>query len=221
MLPLFLFFLLGIVIFINLGRFVDVTKKPVQADLIVSLGGDTHGCRLTKALELYKAGFSKSKKIIYTSTDFIYNKSLATRSRKAYLQNEGVEAENIVNVDASLVTNTMEELFFVKEYMLRYHLKSVIFVSHPTHSGRIVRLADYIAGYKNSGLSLMVASYEPAWWNREHYYTNRHAIKETGIAIIKLIYNLVKYSSPLIRYTQYSKKISSGSWEQALKRMDQ
>ncbi len=35
----FILALFSLFVFLNLGRFIDVTEEPVQADIIVSLGG--------------------------------------------------------------------------------------------------------------------------------------------------------------------------------------
>jgi len=48
--------LFSLLVFMNLGNFIDVTQKPVQADIIVSLGGGS-GCRIQTALSLYKNGY--------------------------------------------------------------------------------------------------------------------------------------------------------------------
>ncbi len=212
----FFLILFSVTIFINLGRFVDVTQKPVNADIIVSLGGGLGDLRQKKTLNLYKDGFSKSGKIIYTGGIKKYY-----RIWGVYLENNGILKQDIIHIDKSIAYNTMEEIFFIKQYMLKHHMKSVIFVSHPQHSRRITILANSVAGYKEAGIDLVVVSAEPRGWNREEYYKSRTSIRSTMREIVKLFYNLIKYNTPLIRYTQYSKKTQNGEWETALEQLDE
>ena len=205
-----------IIIFINLGKFVDISQKPFKADIIVSLGGDYMGCRMKTALSLYKNGYSKSEKLIYTHKDTINGAFTPFLSIKEYLLSNSVKNKNIVHIDESIVTNTMEEVYFIKKYMLAHQYKSVIFVSHPYHSKRISILAKAVAGYEKAGLHILIASCNPKWWNRSAYYMNETAFRETINEIGKLFYNLLKYGTPLIHYTEYAKKIQNREWEKAL-----
>lgn len=200
-----------IVLLINLGRFLDITAAPKKADIIVSLGTrDSSASSLKRALRLYEDGFSKSGKIIFTGGI----KKYYYRVWGIYLENNDVPKQDIIYIDQSIACNTMEEVLFIKQYMIRHHMKSVIFVSHPHHSRRITILANSIAEYKEAGLNLIVASVEPRKWSRDEYY------KSTISEIVKLFYNLIKYSAPLIQYTQYSKKMQNDEWEKALERLD-
>lgn len=208
-----------VIIFLNLGRFIDVTQKPLKSDIIISLGGD-NGCRLETALKLYKEGLSASGKLMYTGREAIGPSYSLSLSKKKYLENNGVQTQGIIHVDKSIITNTMGEVFFIKEYMLRHNLKSVIFVSHPQHSRRISTLAKYVADYNSAGLDFIVASCHPEWWNKEHYYMNELAIKVSIREALKLIYNFIKYNTPLIAYTKYSAQQRSGEWEAALERLN-
>jgi hypothetical protein len=207
-----------IILLISLGRFLDVTQKPVNADIIVSLGGimDSSDFRLKRALKLYKNGFSRSGKIIFTGGI----KKYYYKVWGIYLENNGIPKQDVIYIDQSIAYNTMEEVLFIKQYMLKHHMKSVIFVSHPQHSRRITILANSIAGYKEAGLNLMVASVESRQWRREESYKGIISIKSTISEIVKLFYNLIKYSDPLIQYTQYSKKVQNNEWEKALERLD-
>jgi len=110
---LFLLSLLALYLFMNLGRFVDVTQQPVKADIIVSFGGDS-GSRIKRSLQLYKEGYSRSHKIIYTGRDQISRQSNdPLYSTKQYLINNGINEDDIVHIDFSMIRNTMEEIFFV------------------------------------------------------------------------------------------------------------
>ncbi len=209
--------LIGLYAFLNLGKFVDVSSEPVKSDIVVALGGDFSGCRLKKALELYKKGYSKSGKILYTSRDSVSKSLDKSGSREQYLLNHGVAEENIVHVKREMVFNTMEEVLFIKKYMLYHHYKSVLIVSHPQHSRRIQTFAKYFAKYEDSDLTLHIASCQPKWWNAKKYYESETARKVTFMEVEKLIYNLLKYNPLMIKYTNYSKAHKAQMWNNEIR----
>jgi len=177
-------------IFINLGEFLDITEEPKKTDVIVYLGGGGYE-RMGKALELYKLGYSKTDKLIFTSSLTFYIDKKTVIDKKVYFTEHGILEHNLIH--AKKVKNTMEEVLFVKNYMLRHDLKNVIFVSDPPHSRRIIFLAQSIAEYKKSGLSCSVVSSDVNWWNKKYYYKKRKAIAMTISELIKLPYNYFLY----------------------------
>lgn len=215
-----LFCIIILIIFFNLGRFVDITQPPVKSDIIVSLGGDESGCRIQKALNLYKEGFSISGKFIFTDVDYINSSFSPINSRIDYLKTNGIPRQKIIHVDETMIYNTMEEVFFIKKYMQKHRYKTVIFVSHPQHSRRIEFLAKYIANYDEAGLKLKVVSCGPYWWDREHYYTTEVGYKVAIYETIKLFYNAFKYNPLLISDTAYGDKLNTNQWEKAINELD-
>lgn len=206
--------------FLNLGRFLDVTEAPIKSDIIVSLGDDYSGIRLKKALEIYKQGYSKSKILIYTGRDTLHHSVNISGSKHAYLLNQDLKNKNIINIDKTIIQNTMEEVLFIKKYMLYNNYNSVIFVTHPTHSRRIKTFAEYIGHYRESGLTLSIVSCDTHWWNKEKYYLNRTAVNETMYEIIKLFYNLIKYGTPLVNYTKYSHRMKNNDWNAVVRKLN-
>ena len=215
---LVLFVVTGVILFVNLGRFIDVTKVPQKADIIVSLGGDS-GCRLQQALALYQAGYATSQKLLYTGDDRISKRLDTSLSKTQYLRHHGMTREHRVHVDATLVSNTMEEVYFVQQYMITHRYRKVIFVSHPQHSRRIATLASIVADYHADGLSFTVVSCEPRWWNRTCYFKNDTAIKAALRELAKLVYNVLKYGTPLRDYTSYVQADKVELWEQAIEKL--
>jgi len=174
-------------LFLNLGNFFDVSQEPKQSDIIVSLGGD-NGSRIKKTLELYDNNMSKSGKIILTGVDgFDHGMKLYELDWRAdYLAKKGVSHQNIVfNTKAK---NTMEEIQFIKRYMLANHLHSVMFVTDPPHSRRIRFFASEVAKYKDANISYRVVATNDAWWDRDHYYRNPDAVIFVLNESIKLSY---------------------------------
>lgn len=214
---LFFFILLGLYIFINLGKFVDVSSIPVESDIIVSLGGDPSGCRLKKALKIYKQGYSNSGKILYTSYDSVSKSFDKSGSKKQYLQNQGVLKQDIIQVRSKMVSNTMEEVLFIKKYMLFHHYRSVLIVSDPYHTRRIQIFAKYFAQYEDSDLVLHIASCQPKWWNAKKYYKNKISFKATLLEVEKLAYNVLKYNPLMIKHTHYFKANKEGMWDNEIR----
>ncbi len=209
------FLILFVVGFLNLGHFIDASQEPTEADIIVSLGGGD-GCRIKKALKLYQKGYSTSSKILYTGREIV-NPSLPTHfSKSEYLIQNGVKKENIVFVKRGVIVNTVEELFFIKEYMKRHKYKSVLIISAPIHTRRIKVLADQIAKYDDAGIQYRVSSCKKSWWNPEIYYKDPIIRDSVFLEFQKLIYNLLKYSPLFMEYTSYAQKRDSAVWEDAL-----
>ncbi len=213
---LFLFItIITVYLFLNLGNFMDITEEAKKSDIIVSLGGDHYGCRVKKTVSLYKQGISSSGILLYTGPDDLHRDFKEFRSKKQYFLDQNIKDENIFHVNR--ITNTMEELFFIKKYMLHNNYKSVVFVSHPHHSRRIEMLANIIAGYKDNGLNLSIVNCNPVYWEKNKYYTNKTALTATLLDAVKLVYNLVKYNPLLIKYTGYSKINREKLWDNILK----
>lgn len=214
-----IFCIIIVYLFLNLGNFMDITGRPKQADIIVALGGDHNsGCRLKKAVSLYREDFSKSKIFIYTGSDSTQGNFNEFSTRKQYLLAQNIKNKNIFHADFNMVVNTMEEVLFIKKYMLHYNYKSVLFVSHPQHSRRIITLANFVADYKEAGLRLSVVSCNPDYWNKGNYYTNKISLMSTLQETMKLIYNITKYNFLLIKYTIYSKYNKDLQWDNILKK---
>jgi len=217
---LLLITILVIYLFLNLGNFMDVTEKPRKADIIVSLGGGMSGDRLKKAISLYKEGFSKSKIFIYTGTDSAEGNFQEFNSRKQYLLSQNIKSKNIFHVDKNMITNTMEELLFIKKYMLYTNYKSVLFVSHPQHSRRISVLANFLANYKENDLQFSIVSCDLDSWNKSNYYKNKTSLVTTLRETMKLIYNLMKYNFIHIKHTDYYEQHKDVKWDNILKKID-
>lgn len=184
------FFLL-IILIMNLGRFLDITDTPKKVDIIVYLGGGWSE-RIEKSLQLYKLGYSKANKIIVTGPiKGRSKKDLNGFNKIKYLKEHGVPEKNIVY--AKNTTNTMKEVVFVKNYMIKHHYKSAIFVSHPPHSRRIMFLAKFVNNYDDANLSCIVVGSDVKWWNRTSYYKNKRARMAVIEQMSKLVHNFIAY----------------------------
>lgn len=178
-------------IIVNLGKFFDVSQESKQVDIIVSLGGD-NGLRIKKTLSMYENNMSKSGKLIITGVDDFdpTMKLYELDWRATYLTKKGVKKNNIVF--NSKAKNTLEEIFFIKKYMLEHNMHSVIFITDPPHSRRIDFFTSDIANYQDANLSVTVVATQNEWWDRNKYYTNPEAIIFVINESIKLTYYYIQ-----------------------------
>lgn len=194
-----IFFTMVLLIFIgfalgSLGKIfdvsVDVDAKPV--DIIVSLGGD-NGTRIKKTLLMYENNMSKSDKIIITGVDNfdLTMKIYELEWRASYLEKKGIKIDNIIF--NSQADNTIEEIYFIKEYMKNNNLHSVMFISDGPHSKRISFFASDVANYEDANINYTVVATENDWWNKNRYYTNPKAIIFVINESIKLTYYYIQY----------------------------
>jgi len=190
----YLIILSCLLVFFNLGKFLDITTNPPkEADIIVVLGGgkDT---RIKKGLELYQLGYSKNKQIIFTGQD-LCDTILPSFYRKQYLLSNGVKKSNILQIDEKHISNTMDEIFAVKNYILNKQMKSVLFVTHPTHTRRIKILANTIADYDDANITMSFAAADHTKvWDKNLFFLNLASIKLVLLETIKIPYNLIKYT---------------------------
>ncbi len=168
----------------NLGYFFDITEEPSQTDLIVVLGGSSN--RVKKAYKLYEQNLSSQAKMILTGEEIF-----ARSERISYLINHGVSKEHIIL--ASQPENTLQEIRYIKHYMLTHDLKRVIIVSDPPHSRRIMFFANTVFDYPASGLTPIVVGSESPWWDAGHYYVDPAAISFVIKETIKYNYYLFRY----------------------------
>lgn len=174
------------------GKFFDISQSPRSADIIVSLGGDK-GSRIKKTMELYENHLSKTGKIILTGVDDFdpEMRSYELDWRATYLTEKGIERDNLVF--NSKAENTLEEIFFIKKYMIEHSLHSVMFITDPPHSRRIDFFASKIANYQDVNLSYIIVATQNEWWDRDRYYTNPEAIIFVINESVKLTYYYIQY----------------------------
>jgi len=182
------------ILFLNLGNILDLTSTPKKSDIIVVLGGGKDS-RIKKGLELYKMNFSISKKIIFTGVD-LHQDSTMIFHRYSYLVNNGVKSNDIIQIDETLVSNTMEEVHEIKDYLINNNMKSVLFITHPTHTLRIKIFANLLEDFDKENIKINFASADHTKiWSSKYYFLDLESIKLVFLEYLKIIYNLVKYFS--------------------------
>ena len=165
--------------FFNLGRFLDVTLSPTNVDLIVCLGGGDHQKRVEKTIELYKDGYLKANTIIFTGVKEVKN-----------IDNKFDKNINII-INSNL-KNTMDEIKYIKNYMLKQNLSSAMIVTEAPHSRRIMLFSKIINNNKKE-LTINVIASEFKNWDSEFYYNNKQARQYAFSELIKITYNFFVY----------------------------
>ncbi len=110
--------------------------------------------------------------------------------RASYLEKKGLKKDNIVfNSDTE---NTLEEIFFIKQYMIKNNMHSVMFITDAPHSRRISFFASNVLNYEDSDLSYVIVATENDWWNKDKYYVNPEAIIFVVNESIKFTYYYIQ-----------------------------
>ena len=174
------FLVLFIYSFFNLGYFLDVTQSPIKSDLIVCLGGGDHKKRVEKTVELQKENYLKSNTIIFTGV-----KKLKDIEKKL--------DENINIIIDPTLTNTAQEVKYIKEYMLEHDLSSVLIVADPTQSRRISILKEVFKVKNDENLSFKIVSNDSKIWDSKYYYKNNTTRRYAFSEVLKTVYNVFIY----------------------------
>jgi uncharacterized SAM-binding protein YcdF (DUF218 family) len=179
--------------FFNLGNFLDVTKEPINTDLLVCLGGGRYETRIEKTIEIYKQDYLKSNNIIltgYVNNPHEVKKRIIEDKRITYIKNSKFKDINII-FEKNL-KNTVEEIRFVKNYMEKNNLKNVTFISDPAHSRRISLFFEYLV-LDDDNITYQIVGAEDKKWNKKYYYKNKYSLNYSLTEVAKIFYGFIKY----------------------------
>ncbi len=177
-----------IFIFLNLGKFLNVTKEPVNSDVIVSLGGGDLE-RIKKAIELYKNGYALQNLLILTGNQPLSKKD----PRIEYINKNNLKNINIINIENT--KNTKEEVIYIKNFLINNNYKSAILVSDPPHSRRISTLINLLKINNDDNLTFNLVATDSKWWSNNTYYENKKGRKFAFLEAIKLSYAYLAYGA--------------------------
>ncbi len=185
--------LVSLLVFLNLGRFLDVTRPPVAADIIVDLGGEWYGHRIKKTLELYKAGYAKSDYIVLTGSRQLQlqEEGHCFSDKIHYLRYHHIDSGHIIYAPGTY--NTAEEIAYLKSLMIRHGWHTALIVTDPPHSRRILFLAQWIYDCPNASLHCIVVGDDVRWWHPDTYFLHRQSLLYALSELTKLSFYLVKY----------------------------
>ena len=174
------FLLLLVFVGLNLGKWVDVTEKPVKSDIIVCLGGGTID-RVKKSIELLEQGYA-GKQVFLLIGESWYNQPYITKNHP----------DISIVIDES-PKNTAEEVKFIKAYMKEHSYKSALIVTDPPHSGRVSLLTSLVSIEEDDNLTFRMIGSDVKWWNREHYYKNERARRAVVHETMGITYSFFAY----------------------------
>ena len=166
--------------FFNLGYFLDVTQSPTKSDLIVCLGWGDYKKRVEKTVELQKENYLKSNTIIFTGVKKLKDIEIKLD-----------EKTNII-IEPTL-TNTAQEVKYIKEYMIEHDLSSVLIVADPPQSRRISILKEVFKVKNDQNLSFKIVSNDSKIWDSKYYYKNNTTRRYAFSEVVKIPYNLFVY----------------------------
>ena len=175
------------------GWLLDASDKPQRADIIAVLGGDWKGYRVKTALRLWENGCATQKKIllnIWQNSHIADADGNIYRTEKAFLLSKGVEQKELGKIDVA--GHTMDEIKYLREYMLRHGYKSIIIVTDPPHTRRVKMLAS-LAHFKDAGITIQTVGAEVPWWNRNFYLGNAMARRYVILETLKIPFNFARY----------------------------
>lgn len=169
---IFIFLVVCIILFFNLGKIVDATTSPKKVDLLVCLGGGVYENRVAKTKELFEKGYLKNNTIIFTGY-------------------QTVKSFSYINILKPLgLKNTYEEIIYVKNYMKKNNLKSVTFISEAPHSRRILLFTKIFGIGGEFEFSVVGSRFD---WDADDYYKYPHMRAYVFSEVTKLFYNLFLY----------------------------
>jgi uncharacterized SAM-binding protein YcdF (DUF218 family) len=186
--------------YLMLGKWLDMTQKPVKSDIIVSLGGgDWH--RYSKAVALYEKGYAQKGILLLTGADVTPE-----------MRREGIPDGRITDLKTyhpeidylylPQLSSTREEVKYIKSYMQKNRYRSALIVTDPPHSRRFSILDNLIGESDAEPLRFHFVSSGVTWWDKKRYYDNQTARKYALTELLKIPYNIM--------YLLIGEKLSKG-----------
>jgi len=167
--------------FLHYGSWIDATHNPIKSDLIVCLGGGTVE-RLDTATTLYKKGYAS-----HSHSVLLVGESYDT---PAYLKERYPHTPITQHHSPS---NTKEEVYYIKKYMVKHGYKDVLIVTDSPHSRRVKVLFSILDVEDDGELVLHLVSSNVKWWKAKKYYDDIRSGETVLSETIRILYSLVCY----------------------------
>ena len=181
--------LLVVIAFINLGYWLSApANEPIQADLIVALGGGTAE-RDQMAAVLYNAGYAK--KILLTGMGVSSNAGLSyyQSPRSLFLLKQGIPAEALIFDGYS--TNTHQEASNIAAVLKAHRWQSALVISDPPHMRRLGFCLRPV--FKKAGLSYQLIKSTVPTWHAERWWQDKRWMQFCNSEVVKLVYYALVY----------------------------
>lgn len=165
---------------LQVDRWLVVDNKPVNADMIVVLGGDS-GSRLRKGISLYEQ-------------DFAHQLLLVDEKANAWMHITNHLCKDCVLDDKNVViltgsTSTFTDASIVKAYCLEHGIKSLLVVTTPYHTRRVS--LTFSNEFKQSNVSFTVISsgdYNFLLSPGNHWWSDQATLETVWLEMIKCVY---------------------------------
>ena len=164
-----------IFVFLNMGKWIDVTDEPVKSDIIVCLGGGTIE-RVKKSIELLKGGYAEKQAFLLLGESW-YN--------QPYIKKNHPDMNIVIDESPQ---NTKEEVIYIKRYMAEHGYKSALIVTDPPHSRRVSLLTSL---NNDDNMTFRMLGSDVQWWDAEHYYKNERARDFVWHEVVGIAYELL------------------------------
>jgi len=149
----------------GMANYLVVQDKLEKADVIIVLGGDNNGERVSQGIRLYKEGFAKH--LLMSGGSLAWKLTCAQWMKRQAVES-GVPAAVILLQDRS--RSTIEDAKFSLPIIKNYGFKSVILVTSPTHSRRAAKVFRRV--FPREGIKVIIypaqkSEFNPhRWWTR-------------------------------------------------------
>lgn len=186
----FCFLAIFIFIFLNLGKYLDITSEAKKSDIIITLGGGSLE-RLKESILLQNKSFITKNILILTGDDRSKKEKAQNKEDKRikYIKDNKIQSINIIHNPN--LKSTIEEIVYIKNFMKRNNYKKAIIVSDPPHSRRISIILKHLV--KKDSLEFTFAKINSEWWNKNTYYKNKRALKFAINELFKISYTHMKF----------------------------
>lgn len=172
-----------------LAEFLVISTPLEPADMVVVLGGGGTS-RLDRGIELYRQGFSQSRKLVITGgsieSDLFAEGSWAALGSK-YALEKGIPPEDLILI--SWTESTYDDAQALKEIANERGFSSAILVSDLFH----MRRAMWISGKVMPGVRLMASPAPSPLLKIDHWWTRERELLFVTQEYIKLALYLLQY----------------------------
>jgi uncharacterized SAM-binding protein YcdF (DUF218 family) len=164
-------FIAGLLVFLNLGRWLVVEDPLQKADAIAVLSGRMPS-RALEAARVYKQGYASRVWLTHSTEPGATLQALSVRYvgedsyDKQILMHEGVP-ESAIQVLEPPIVNTADEMKTIGEALRKENQRSVILVTSKVHTRRVRALWNRISAKDGVAILHGVSddSFDPAhWW---------------------------------------------------------
>lgn len=181
-------FIFLIIFFFNLGIILDRSNKLQKKDAIFSLVNERSD-RLIKSVNLYSQNYS-TKSLIYFCTKIDVLKDFFKTRQELIPFKQYFNEINLMQFPIPL--NTFEEILNIEKEMTNKNIRSAIIVTDPPHTLRVKIFIELFTTRLKE--DYIIVSSEPEWWNKHLYFTNWYAFKFSLSELLKIPYNIIKYT---------------------------